>query len=170
MNAEPPTDALDPVRAELMRAALADADVLLTEARRDADRTLAAATREAEAILGRARQDGAADGRAAARQDLTRARGVARNAELAVRGAAYAELRRRITARLRELCEADPAYGERLAARARSLLGPDARVVDHPDGGVLATAPGRVVDLGLPAVADRSLERMGAEAEVLWEP
>ncbi|MFH9348060.1 hypothetical protein [Kitasatospora sp. NPDC017646] len=170
MNAEPPSDALRPVRAELLRTARADADVILSEARRDADRTLAAARTEAEAILGRARQDGAADGRAAARQELTRARSAARNAELAARGAAYAELRRRITARLRELCQADPAYGERLAARARSLLGPDARVVGHPDGGVLATAPGQVVDLGLPAVTDRALERIGSDAEALWEP
>ena len=62
------------------------------------------------------------------------------------------------------------ALRERLERLARALLGPDAEVTGHPEGGVVARAPGRRVDLSLPALADRALDRLGGEVRALWEP
>ncbi|NIL53938.1 hypothetical protein HBK87_25785 [Streptomyces sp. 2BBP-J2] len=58
---------------------------------------------------------------------------------------------------------------ERLGHRARVLLGPGAEVTGHPEGGVLARAPGRRADLSLPALAERALDRLGGEVRTLWE-
>ncbi|MGW2250959.1 hypothetical protein ACWCXH_12240 [Kitasatospora sp. NPDC001660] len=164
------TDALAPVRAELLRAARADAEQALAEARRDAERALVAARVEAAAVLDRAVQAGTEEGEAAASAETARAARAARARELAAQGEAYAELCRRVAERVRERYEAEPDAAERLARRARDLLGPDARITAHPDGGLLATAPGRLADLGLPALARRALDRLGAEAGTLWQP
>ncbi|MFE3644161.1 hypothetical protein ACFXOM_24710, partial [Streptomyces sp. NPDC059169] len=59
------------------------------------------------------------------------------------------------------------AFGEPLTL---PLLGPDAVITDCAGGGVLAEAPGRRVDLSLATLADRALERNGAEVELLWAP
>ena len=45
-----------------------------------------------------------------------------------------------------------------------------AEVTEHSEGGVVARAPGRRVDLSLPALADRALDRLGGEVRALWEP
>lgn len=166
----PGTDALDPVRAELLRAARAEAEAELAAARQDARETEAAARAEAEAVLAEARRQGVEDGRAVAAGELARARRAARTVELAARGEAYADLLRRATERVRERYGTDPAIAARLTQRARDLLGPDARITAHPQGGLLAEAPGRLVDLGLPTLARRALERLGAQAEQLWLP
>ncbi|GAB2920724.1 hypothetical protein GCM10027075_20790 [Streptomyces heilongjiangensis] len=57
-----------------------------------------------------------------------------------------------------------------LEQRARALLGPAADVAEHADGGVVARAPGRRVDLSLTALADRATDRVGGEVRTLWEP
>ncbi|MGK4585297.1 hypothetical protein [Kitasatospora sp. HPMI-4] len=170
MSAAPGTDALGPVRSELLRAARADAEALLASAHREAAEAVAAARAKAEAIVEQARSEGAADGERARREELARARRQARATELATQDEAYAQLRTRVTERLRELYQADPAIGDGLRERARRLLGPDTRLTEHPEGGVVASAPGRRVDLGLPALAARALDRAGAEAETLWAP
>lgn len=162
-------DALDPARSELLRAARSDADALLAEARQEADRVLRDAQEEAAAICDRARSQGAADGAAFFAEQVRGARRAAARARLAGQGEIWAEVARQVTGRVGELCTADPSIADRLTARARALLGPEARTSRHPAGGVLGTAPGRAVDLGVPALAGRALETHGAEVEALWK-
>ncbi|GGT00799.1 hypothetical protein GCM10010254_21180 [Streptomyces chromofuscus] len=57
-----------------------------------------------------------------------------------------------------------------LEQRARVLLGPAAEVTEHADGGVVARAPGRRVDLSLTTLADRAVDRVRGEVRSLWEP
>ncbi|MFJ8113326.1 hypothetical protein [Streptomyces sp. NPDC096132] len=166
------TDALQPVRAGLLRAAHADADTLLARAGREAAARLDQARAEARAILDDARRQGEADGADAARDLLVRARREARSRTLSARREPYEQLRREAAERVRELRRADgyASVRERLQRRARAVLGPDAQVTEHADGGVVARTPGRRVDLSLTALADRALDGMGAEVRNLWEP
>ncbi|MGW2928693.1 hypothetical protein ACWC8S_27860, partial [Streptomyces fungicidicus] len=126
---------------------------------------------QAAAVLDEAHRQGEADGADAARDLLVRARRKARARTLAARRESYAELRREVTARVRALRRTD-GYAdllERLDHRARALLGPDAEVTEHPEGGVVARAPGKGADLSLPALAGRALDRLGGEVRTLWE-
>jgi vacuolar-type H+-ATPase subunit E/Vma4 len=165
-------DALHPVRAELLRAAHTDAQGLVTRADREAAALLDRARSEARAILDEARRQGRIDGGDAARDLLLRARREARSRTLAARREAYEELRRTATERVGDVRRADgyTSVRERLEQRARVLLGPAAEVSEHADGGVVGRAPGKRVDLSLSALADRALDRMGAEVGSLWEP
>jgi len=166
------TAALEPLRAELLRAAQADAAALLDRAERQAAAVTEAARAEAETILAEARSQGEADGAKAAAAALARARRTARSRELAVRREAYEELRRRATEAVLVLRHSPdyPAALDRLGRRARQLLGPGADITEDPGGGVLARAPGRRADLTLDASATRALDGLGAEAETLWTP
>jgi vacuolar-type H+-ATPase subunit E/Vma4 len=172
----PPPDqvaaALEPVRTELIRAARADAEALLARADREAADLLDGARAEAQTILDEARRQGEADGAAAGRGELARARRAARGRELSVRTEVYEELRRRATARVRELRHSAgyPSALDRLSRRAQWLLGADTEVTEHPGGGVVAHAGGRRVDFTLDALAVRALDRIGAETETLWIP
>ena len=166
------TDALDPVRAGLLRAAHADTEALLARTEREAAALLDQTRAEARAILDDARRQGESDGADAARDLLVRARREARSRTLAARREAYDGLRREVVERAGDLRLANgyASVRERLEHRARVLLGPSAEVSEHPDGGVVARAPGRRVDLSLTALADRALDRMGAEVRSLWTP
>ncbi|MFC5957217.1 hypothetical protein ACFP51_22895 [Streptomyces pratens] len=166
------TDALDPVRAELLRAAHADADACLARAEREAAARLDQARAEARTVLDDARRQGEADGTNAARDLLVRARREARSRTLSARREPYEELRSEAAERVRELRRADgyALLRERLEQRARVLLGPGAEVIEHADGGVVAQVRGRRVDLSLTALAERALDSMGAEVRSLWEP
>ncbi|WP_314251728.1 hypothetical protein [Streptomyces sp. DSM 40907] len=163
-------DALEPARTELLRAAREAADALLAEAAEDARRVLAAGRDEAAAILERARLQGRADGAAFAAAEVVRARRRAYALELAVRKEMYEELRRRVTEGVLHAPADRAALRSRLEARARAVLGPGASVTAVADGGVLAEAPGRRVDLTLASLAERALERAGLETEILWVP
>ncbi|MFJ9902215.1 hypothetical protein ACIRVK_04800 [Streptomyces sp. NPDC101152] len=166
------TEALDPVRAELLRAAHADAEAVMDRAEQEAATLLDRARAEASAILEEARQQGEADGAAAARDRLVRARREARSRTLAARREAYETLRHNTAVRVGKV-RRTAEYAElrkRLERRARVLLGPTAEVTEHPGGGVVACTPGRRVDLSLTALADRALDRMGGEVRSLWEP
>ncbi|MEV7687484.1 hypothetical protein [Streptomyces bungoensis] len=165
-----PTDALDPVRAELLRTARASADVVLERARADAEKVLGEARGAAEAVLARARELGAADGADAAGRERTRAVQDAWAVELAARAEVYAELRARIREGVRRALAEGAVPRDRLAAAARALLGPQARLTRAAGGGVTAEVPGRRVDLSADALADRALDGLGARAETLWEP
>jgi vacuolar-type H+-ATPase subunit E/Vma4 len=164
--------ALRPVRAELLRAAHADAEAVLARAEREAAALLARARAEGRAILEEARRQGEADGAAAAHDLLVSARREARSRTLAARREAYEALRRETAERVGELRRTTdyPGLLKRLERRARVLLGPGAEVSEHSGGGVVARAPGRRVDLSLTALADRALDRMGGEVGTLWEP
>ncbi|MFG2549391.1 hypothetical protein ACGFWF_05495 [Streptomyces sp. NPDC048581] len=164
-------DALHPVRVELLRAARSDAEAVLARAEREADALLDRARAEARSILDEARRQGEADGADAARDLLVRARRDARSRTLAARREAHERLRREATERVRELrgTKGYASLQERLERRARVLLGPGADVSEHANGGVVGRGPGRRVDLSLTALADRVLDRMGAEVRSLWE-
>lgn len=166
------SDALSPVRAELLRAAHTEAKVLLDRAERDAAARVDEARVEARTILDAARRRGEADGADAARDLLVRARREARSRILSARRESYEELRRQAAERMREVRRTDeyPSLRQRLEHRARVLLGPGAEITEHADGGVVAQTSGRRVDLSLTALADRALDRMGGEARTLWEP
>ncbi|MEU5591815.1 hypothetical protein [Streptomyces sp. NPDC020298] len=165
-----PVNALDPVRAELLRAARASADTVLDRARADADETLRAARSRAQAMLARARDLGEADGAAQADRERVRAVQDAWAVELAARAEVYAQLRARIRAGVRRALAEGTVPSARLAEAARALLGAEARITAAAGGGVTAEVPGRRVDLSADALADHALERLGARAETLWGP
>ncbi|MFE2102287.1 hypothetical protein [Streptomyces sp. NPDC059468] len=161
-------DALDPVRAELLRAARAEAEAVLDRARADADETLRLARGTAERVLAEARDLGAADGRTAAARERVRAVEDAWSVELAARAEVYADLQVKVRAGVRKALAEGAVPTERLSETARALLGDDARVSAAPGGGVTADVPGRHVDLSADTLADRALERMGTQVESLW--
>lgn len=167
-----PADALDPVRGELLRAARADADALLAEARQQAATVVDTARDQARDVVEEARRRGEEDGAAAGEAALVQARRAARAQELAARGEAWAELHRRVADAVRGLRRSPgyPALRTALEERARRLLGPGATVEEHPAGGVIGRTPGRLVDLGLDALALRAVDRLGPRAETLWGP
>jgi hypothetical protein len=163
-------DALDPVRAELLRAARASADAVRERARADAEETLRAAHGSADEVLAQARDLGEADGAAEAARERVRAVQDAWAAELAARSEVYAELRAAVRRGVRRAMAEGAVPQARLAEAARALLGTQARVTAAAEGGVTAEVPGRRVDLSADALADRALERLGAQAETLWRP
>ncbi|MGW6484791.1 hypothetical protein ACWGDS_44465 [Streptomyces sp. NPDC055059] len=164
-----PVDALDPVRAELLRAARASADAVRDRARADADETLRAARATAEQVLARARDLGTAEGAADAERERVRAVQDAWAAELVVRAEIYAELRNAVREGVRRALAEGAVPQARLAEAARAVLGTGAQVTAAGGGGVTAEVPGRRVDLSADALADRALSRLGARAETLWE-
>ncbi|MFE6685870.1 hypothetical protein ACFVFQ_05260 [Streptomyces sp. NPDC057743] len=163
-------DPLAPVRTALLRAAEAEAERLVAEARRDAATTLAAARSAAATTLREARHRGERDGARAASATLARARRTARAGLLEAQAAAYDELREEVLRRARQCWReaSRAAVRERLTGLVRQALGPEATVTEHPRGGVVGTADGRCVDLSLDAVAGRVLDQAGAEVERLW--
>ncbi|UXY25238.1 hypothetical protein [Streptomyces sp. HUAS TT20] len=163
-------DALDPVRAELLRAARASADAVRQRARADAEEVLRAARDTAGEVLARARELGEADGAAGAARERVRAVQEAWAKELAARSEVYGELRAAIRAGVRRALAEGAVPQTRLADAARALLGSQARVTPAAGGGVTGEAVGRRVDLSADALADRALERLGARAELLWRP
>ncbi|WP_329537569.1 hypothetical protein OG568_55325 (plasmid) [Streptomyces sp. NBC_01450] len=165
-----PVDALDPVRAELLRAARASADAVRDRARADADETLRAARATAEQVLAQARDLGTVEGAADAERERVRAVQDAWAAELVVRAEVYAELRNAVREGVRRALAEGAVPRARLAEAARSVLGTGAQVTAADGGGVTAEVPGRRVDLSADALADRALSRLGARAETLWEP
>jgi vacuolar-type H+-ATPase subunit E/Vma4 len=165
-------DALEPVRAWLLAAAHAEAERLVAEAAADAEGLLAGARGEADAILADARAQGIAEGSALAAAEQARARRLARRLVLEAERRAYEELRERSRAAVRALRQ-DPGYPalrERLARLALAAAGPGARVSEHPDGGVVAEAPGVRVDCTLDGLAERAIVALGGEVAKLWAP
>ena len=164
--------ALEPVRAALLARARADGDARLASADADAETAVAAARVEAAAAVAEARAQGERDAALVRTAERARARRQARAVVLRAQRAAYDELRRRsraAAARLRTEPEY-PALLDRLTALARAELGPAAVVRVHPDGGVVAQAPGRHIDLRLATLAERAVDTLGPEVEALWAP
>jgi hypothetical protein len=101
---------------------------------------------------------------------LAQSRQDARRTLLRAQRDLYDELRQRCRTAAAALAES-PGYEElrqQLAERALAQLGPGATVTDSGDGGVLASAGDRWLDLALPTLADRALERSGPEVAELW--
>lgn len=66
---------------------------------------------------------------------------------------------------------AEPGHARRqdnLRKTAYAVLGSDADVVDHPDGGVVAVAGQRRLDLSLAAIAEHTLDHVVPEVNGLW--
>jgi hypothetical protein len=164
--------ALEPVRAWLLAAAHTDAERLVAEAATDAEHLLAGARAETDAVLAEAREHGTAEGSALAAAEQARARRLTRRLILETERRAYEELRARSRAAARALRQ-DPGYPvlrERLARLALAAAGPTARVSEHPDGGVVAEAPGIRVDCTLDGLAERAIVALGGEVAELWAP
>lgn len=163
--------ALEPVRTALRTAAEETAAQLRTDAADHAAALLAAARAEAQSILASAAQEGRDAARAEAALRSARARRRARELVLAQRSSLRRELRRRAREAAAGLT-ADPRYPElraRLAGQCTALLGPDATVSESPEGGVIAVAGTRRLDLSLPVLAELALESM-PDAGGQWTP
>lgn len=159
--------ALEPVTVALLRRAHDEAKRVRANAEAEARRVRDEAGSDADRTLRYARSDGKAAARAAATTEWARTRRSERARELAARHAAYLELRHKAIDAAGALRD-DPVLCEALRSAARRLLGPHAIVTDHPDGGVIAEADDRRLDLTLSTLAVRALERLGPEMEGLW--
>lgn len=164
--------ALEPVRERLLRSARVDAAELLARTDRETEALLEGARAQAATILEDARRQGEADAAQGRAVELTRVRRTIRARELDIRRQAYEELGRSTAERVTGLRYRPdyPAMRDRLARRARQLLGPDCEVAEHPSGGIVARTSGRRADCTLDALAARALDRFGAETETLWAP
>lgn len=164
--------ALEPVRAAMLRRATAEAQAITATAHQRATALLAAARHDGEAALRRARADGMALAAPLAAGERARARRTARAALLAVERSIRTEAESRIRAAILSL-PGQPGYGElrdRLAALARAAAGPGAVVRDHPGGGVIAHAPGVLVDCSLPRLAERLIDALAPQITELCAP
>jgi vacuolar-type H+-ATPase subunit E/Vma4 len=158
-------------------------DAMLRRAASRADRMLADARGQAAAIVGQARSDasgaeslGRAAGRAQAAPmraaELIRGGRQARFIVLSAQRDARDELAARVRAEVAGLRD-EPGYGlllQRLTRLALLAAGPQATVVEHPAGGVVARAPGVLADCSLPRLADRAVEALGGQLGRLWAP
>jgi vacuolar-type H+-ATPase subunit E/Vma4 len=165
-------DALEPVRAWLVATAHAEAGQVRAAAADHGEHLLARARAEAEAILTEARRQGAAEGAALAAAERARQRRRARGLVLEAERQAYETLGERSRAAVRALRE-DPGYPalrQRLTRLALAAAGPGAVVGEHPDGGVVAQAPGVRVDCSLDRLVARAVEALGGEVVGLWTP
>ncbi len=145
---------------------------MVAEADADAEATLVAAQREADAIRAAARAEGESDAAALLAAERARVRRQARAVILAAQREAYDELRSQVVQGLSALRDG-PGYGpwrDRLAERARKVLGADAVVSEPPDGGVLAETNGRRALYTLVGLANHVIDTMGADVEGLWSP
>ncbi|MFF8941511.1 hypothetical protein ACF1A5_04345 [Streptomyces sp. NPDC014864] len=163
-------DGLEPVREALLAEACEARAVAVARARTEARATLEAAGARADAILTRARAAGRRDGVAAAARELVHARQDAARARLAARREAYEEFRRQVADGVRTAAGDRDGLLDALTRRARDTLGADAVVRPGADGGIVAEAPGRRLDLTPAALAERALDRFGSRVQELWTP
>jgi hypothetical protein len=162
-------DALAPVRAALLARARAEAGRELADAHLDADALLATARAESQSILDTAAEEGRADAALSIAAEHEKARRAARALELAAQREIYDELRQRVTAAVARAFS-DPVRRDHLVATVRAELGAGATVRDAPGGGVTGEAAGRVVDLGVEAMAGRAVDALGDRVRTLWAP
>jgi vacuolar-type H+-ATPase subunit E/Vma4 len=142
----------------------------LRKAHQRKDELLGEARRTADQMLATARADGEAEATAVVNARLAQSRREARRSVLNAQRDLYDELRRRCRVAATALAE-DPGYEElrrQLVERALAQLGSDVTVTDGVDGGVLASAGDRHLDLTLPTLAERALDRSDAEVAKLW--
>lgn len=161
--------ALGPVRQALRSAAEKQAAELREDARRQASALLDAAKAEAAEILATAAMEGEAAARSEAALRSARARRQAHELVLAQRSSLRLELHRRVREAAAGL-KSDPRYAKlvtRLTEQCGELLGPDATVSESPEGGVVAEAGSRRLDLSLPVLAEISLDSIPGARE-LW--
>lgn len=165
--------ALAPLEAALLSAAEDDARQVIERARRDAEATVEDARRQAESLRAQARAEGERDAESIRRDQSARARRRARGVVLAAQSAALAELRHVVHDRLRRVWTTpvghDALYS-RLVDAARTSLGEDCEITEHPDGGIVATLGRARVTYRLSDLADEVIEGLGDQLDRLWSP
>lgn len=163
--------ALAPVARELLAAAGREAGQRLAEAERAATKAVADAQSHVDGVLAAAREQATADAAGAAAAERARGRRDARAAVLAARRDAVEALTRAAKDAVAALVS-DPDYPlwrKALAVQAHRTLGEDAVVADPPDGGVVAVAGSRRIDLRLPRFAEQAMADLGAELGLVSE-
>lgn len=162
--------ALAPVRAALLAAAEREADELRRAAADQAQAVLDDARHEVDRIRSEAVAQGEAEARSAAALRSARVRRQAHETVLTRRNDLRLALQREVAQSARALRD-DPRYPDllaRLTARCRSVLGPAAVVSESPEGGVVAVAGSRRLDLSLPVLAAGAITSMTPEMSALW--
>ena len=162
--------ALQPLRTALLAAAHRDADDVLATARSAADTAEARACAAAEEFVTSAERDGRVDAERMSTRDDARVRRQVRAIVLAAQRDVYVELRQRTRLATRAL-RGDPLYcvlRTQLETRARKLAGHDCAIAEVPDGGLVATGPGRVVRMTLDDLADWALDGLADAPAVAW--
>lgn len=161
----------DALRDLVLRRAREEADALVADTEQRAAALLERERAQAATLVERAQAAGRDAGTVKSARELALARREASAQVLVARREAYEELGRRACTALLALRD-DPGYEalvERLGARVRRQLGPDAAVERDPDrGGVVGRAGPRRVDLTLVTLAARCIEELGTRAEELW--
>jgi vacuolar-type H+-ATPase subunit E/Vma4 len=170
LKAERVMPALQPVRAEILRRAAADAEQLIADARDEATRIIEQAREMERQITETARAAGeSAAALIVAEQGAALERSL-RHELLAAQDNAYQQWRRRGTQAVLRLRD-EPDYSrwrDLLRGNASAVLGADAQVKDDPGGGIVAQLGHRRVDLSLSAIAQRALDRIAPEVDGLW--
>ncbi len=164
--------ALAPVRAALLHRASAEAGQIRAGARSAADALLEQARRDAASMVSKAREEGREQAVPLARAQISQGRREARVATLQAQVRAQESLERRIESAITGLRD-EPDYRElrdRLAELALRAAGPGATVSEHPGGGVVARAPGVLVDCSLPRLAQRAIAALGPRIRELGAP
>ena len=161
--------ALAPVRAALLHSASAQAAQILADARRAADTLREQARRDAASMISQAQAEGRAQAAPLARAEISRGHREARAAVLGTELRARGELEHRIESAITGLKD-EPGYNELrdgLAELALQAAGPGATISEHPAGGVVARAPGVLVDCSLPKLAQQVIEALGPRVREL---
>jgi hypothetical protein len=157
--------ALAPVTGALLAAAKAEAAQRMAAANAMTAQTLARAQSRVDSALASARAAAAADAAGASAAERARGRREARAVVLA----AHREAVEALLAAARDAAAKlvnDPEYPgwrDRLAAQAVQALGPEAVVREEPEGGVVAVAGARRIDLRLPGLAEQAVAELGVE-------
>jgi vacuolar-type H+-ATPase subunit E/Vma4 len=162
--------ALAPVRGWLLTAAQQEAADIRRDASEHAMALMDAARRDADRIRSAAAEEGAATARSQAVLRSARVRRQAHETVLTRRNTLRLDLRRQVRDSAQEL-RADPRYPAllaRLIEQSHAWLGQEATVAESPEGGVIAEAGSRRLDLSLPVLATRTLESMTQEVRGLW--
>jgi vacuolar-type H+-ATPase subunit E/Vma4 len=169
-SAPPRDDPLAPLIRALLDDAHREARAALDRADADAGTVLDAARSEAAEILAQARARGESDGRAALAQRRAQAQRQAAQLLLDAQRTAAENLRRAARTAVSGLVTDPhyPAVRDALAARARRLLGPDARITALDEGGVVARAGSRQVTYRLADLADDVLDQLDVGTGESW--
>ncbi|MGM0385691.1 MAG: hypothetical protein ACQERF_06900 [Actinomycetota bacterium] len=162
--------ALAPLRERLLDDARATASGILAEEREKAGALVAEAEEEAESIRAAAAAAGEETARSEVALRSARVRRQAHETVLAAQSDLRLEVRRRVREKAVALVEDQryPALLERLRAQARAALGTGVVITESPEGGLVAEAGSRRLDLTLPTLANAAFEAAGDEITRLW--
>jgi vacuolar-type H+-ATPase subunit E/Vma4 len=166
------TAQLAPLAAALMDAAQTQADASLRQAQATASLAIAEGTSRARAVLEEAGAEGRRAAERAAQHRLVEGRRRARRLILGAQDAVYQRFVCEAIRAAEELCRHHDYVDleRRMKETAKTLLGPDATIIQNPGGlgGVCASNGGRAVDLTLAALARQCIDDFGEDVTRLW--